>query len=149
MLDLCNFFTITLIGNAISVLLWPHTDVQVDSLKTYAVKRPESAALVHADDNEVSKVDLAKVEEDKSEDNISIGESYTGMVSTTIIHFDVQNDDLEKDYNDLTVNESSQSKASQMSLQVIPEVGVDHTLLQEKEDRHFSYISVDDEIPLI
>ena len=122
------------------MLLWSQTDTQISPLKTYAVRRPESAALVCTKSDETSEVDLAKVEEVKPEGNTCTGEQGSTVVTTTVVHFDVEADDLEDDYTDLNFNTSPQVK---------PEMAVNHNLPQEQEDSHFSFICPDDNIPLV
>ena len=101
------------------------------------MKRPESAAFTPTGNNEVSKVDLAKVEEDRLKGNASIGKPFTAVFSTTtIIQFDDGDDDSEDSIADLGLNALSQTEAGQASL-------------QEQEDSYFSSGSVDDKIPLI
>ena len=113
------------------------------------MKRPESAALSETDNNEVSKVDLVTMEENKPEDSTCIGKSYTDVVAATTLHFNAGRDDSEDDYTDLSVTMPSQSETGQVSLQVKPEVAVNQNLHQEKQESHFSSFSADDKIPLI
>ena len=119
------------------------------TLKKGTAKRPESAAFTPTDDNEVSKADLAKAEEDKS----SIGKSDPAMISTTILQFlqlDVGDDDSKDDItDDPNLYVVSQSEANQTSLQAKPEMAVNQKMPHEQEDSHFSSVPVDDKIPLI